>query len=155
MHSNGPLQTSYQKFMDMFSLMATEKHSSSPSLDTMVPPLQFKCSPHSQNHINPTVLKPSRKTRPQQHILSVTVAPKHHTHFHARNWPMQHRHPPRNKPLPSQPYPTPRQRQYSDPRTKPHRKHPPNCNLLIKATLNIGSNACCCISQKAVHISWH
>jgi len=146
----------YQKFMDTFNLMAAEKHSSSPSLDTMVPPPpQLECSPRSLNHINPTVPRPPQKTHPQQHIFSVTVAPKHHTHFRARNRPMQHRHPPHNKLLPSQPYPTSRQHQHLDSQTKPHRKHPPNRNLLIKTTLDIGSNARHRISQKAVCISQH
>ena len=48
----------YCKFMDIFSLMATEEHSPLSSLDTMALPPQFECSPHSQNHINSTVSKP-------------------------------------------------------------------------------------------------
>ena len=109
----------YCKFMDVFSLVAAEEHSPLSSLDTVALPPQFECSPCSQNHINPTISK-------------------HHPHFRARNRPMQHRHPPRNKPPPVQPYPTPRQCQHSDSRTKPHRKHPPNCNPLVHHLFFLG-----------------
>jgi len=145
----------YCQFMDIFSLMAAEKHSPLFSLDTMALPPQLERSPHSQNHINSTVSRPPRKTRPQQHIYSVTITSKRQAHLRTQNRPMQHRHPPHNKPLPSQPYPTPCQRQYLDPRTKPHRKHPPNHNLPIKATVDTGSNARHRISQKAARISQH
>jgi hypothetical protein len=129
----------YCQFMDVANLVAAEKPSPLFSQDTMALPPQFEYSP--QNRTNSTVARQPRKAHPQQHIFSVTVPPKHRTHFKTQNRPMQHRHPPRNKPLASQPYPTPRQHQHLDSRTKPHRKHPPNCNLLIKTTLNIGSNA--------------
>ena len=149
------MRSYYCQFMDVFNLVTAEKHPPLFSLDTMALPPQFESSPHSQNRTNPTVSRPSRKTCPQQHIYSVAVTSNRHAHLRTQNRPMQHRHPPRNKPLPSQPYPTPRQRQYSDPRTKPHRKHPPNHNLPIKTTLNMGSNACRRISQKAARISQH
>jgi hypothetical protein len=149
------MRSEYHKFMDIFSLMAADKHSLLFSLDTMALPPQFESSPHSQNRINSTVSRPPRKTRPQQYIYSVTVTSNRHAHLHPQNRPTQHRHPPRNKPLPTQLYPTPRQCQHSDARTKPHRKHPPNRNLPIKATLNSGNNARRRISQKAARISQH
>ena len=124
----------YCKFMDVFSLVAAEEHSPLSSLDTVALPPQFEHSPHSQN---------------------LTVTSKRHAYFRTQNRPTQHRHPPHNKPLPSQPYPTPRQHQHLDSRTKPHRKHPPNCNLLIETTLDIGSNARHHISRKATRISQH
>ena len=127
-----------------------EKPSSLFSLDAMAPPPPPPPPPHTAS----TVPRPPQKTRPQR-IYLVTATPKPFAHFRTQNQPTQHRHPPRKKPPSSQPYPTPRQRQYSDSRTKPHRKHPPNHNLPTKTTLDIGNNARRRISQKATRISRH
>ena len=148
----------HRKFMDLVNLMAVEKSSLLFSLDTTALPPQFDCSPDPPPHITSTASarqpRPPQKTR-SQHIYLVTATPKHFTHFRTQNRPTQHRHPPRKKPPPSQPYPTPRQYQYSDSRTKPHRKHPPNHNLPTNTTLDIGNNARRRISQKAARISRH
>lgn len=155
------LCTFYLLFLNARNLMAAEKLSPLFSLDAMTlppksdcsphPPPQVDCSSHPPHHI---ASQPPQKTRPQR-IYLVTAAPKRFAHFRTQNRPTQHRHPPRKKPPPSQPYPTPRQHQYSDSRTKPHRKHPPNYNLPTKTTLDIGNNACRRISQKAARISRH
>ena len=130
-----------------------EKPPSLFSLDAMALPPQFDCSPDPPHYIDSTVSRLPRKTRPPQRVYLVTAASKPFTHFRKQNRPTQHRHPPRKKPPPSQPYPTPRQCQYSDSRTKPHCKHPPNHNLPTKTTLDIGNNAHRRISQKAARIS--
>jgi len=138
------LCTFYCLFLNALNLMAAEK---SPlfSLETTAPP-----PPHTAS----TVPRLPQKTRPQC-IYLVTATPKPFAHFRMQNQPTQHRHPPRKKPPPSQPHPTPRQCQYSDSQTKPHCKHPPNYNLPTKTTLDIGNNACRRISQKAACISRH
>ena len=145
----------HHKFMDLVNLMAVEKSSLLFSLDTMALPPQFDCSSNPPHHTDSTVSRLPRKARPPQCVYLVTAASKPFAHFRTQNQPTQHRHPPRKKPLSSQPYPTPCQCPFSDSRTKPHRKHPPNHNLPTKTTLDIGNNAHHRISQKAAHISRH
>jgi len=63
------------------NLMAAEKPSSLFSLDTMALPPQFDCSPDPPHHIDSTVSRLPRKTRPPQRVYLVTAASKPFTHF--------------------------------------------------------------------------
>ena len=113
-NNRNDLHTFYSCFLKAVNLMAAAKPSLLFSLETMALPPQFDCSPDLHHHIASIVSQQSQKSCPPQCIYLVTTAPKHFAHLQTQNQPIQHRHPPRKKPPPSQLYPTPHQHQYSD-----------------------------------------
>ncbi|KAF8961306.1 hypothetical protein BDZ97DRAFT_1760044 [Flammula alnicola] len=104
---------------------------------------------HPSSHIRSAFSKPARTHPPR---LAISSASNSRTrHHHAQDRPTQQHHPPLDKPPPAHiiPLATPQKRHFTNPQTRPHRKHPPMSLPAATTTLpNHQANAARRISQK-------